>query len=101
VLRDPRVPTPETEIQSSVKTQLRIRDDITSVSDTVNQIEWLRKQLEVIETMLRPPKKKERERPPFAEPDDFEEPEPAPAQNQTQSRLAQDRRGNGQETASR
>lgn len=90
VLRDPRVPTPEAEIQSSVKTQLRIRDDITSVSDTVNQIEWLRKQLEVIETMLRPPKKKERERPPFAEPDDFEEPEPAPAQDEAQTKRKAD-----------
>jgi hypothetical protein len=86
ILRDPRIPTPEGDIETSVKTQLRIRDDITRVSDTVNQIEWLRKQLEVIETMLRPPKKKERERPPFAEPDDFEEPEPAPAGDEAQTK---------------
>ena len=82
VLADPRIPASEADIESSVKTQLRIRDDITRVSDTVNQIEWLRKQLEVLETMLRPPKKKEKERPPFAEPDDFDEPEPAPAQDE-------------------
>ncbi len=86
VLRDPRVPASEGDIESSVQTQLRIRDDITHVSDTVNQIEWLRKQIEVIETMLRPPKKKERERPPFAEPDDFDEPEPAPAQDEAQTK---------------
>jgi hypothetical protein len=86
VLPDPRVPTSQGDIEASVKTQLRIRDNITKVSDTVNQIEWLRKQLEVIETMLRPPKKKERERPPFAEPDDFEEPEPAPAQEEAQTK---------------
>ena len=82
VVRDPRIPTPEAELASSVKTLLRIRDDISQVSDTVNQIEWLRKQIEVLETMLRPPKKTPRERPPFAEADDYEEPEPAPAQDE-------------------
>ena len=86
VLPDPRVSTPAAEIESSVKTQLRIRDDITRASDTVNQIEWLRKQLEVVETMLRPPKKRERERPPQVEADDFEEPEPAPAEDEAQSK---------------
>jgi photosystem II stability/assembly factor-like uncharacterized protein len=86
ILPDPRVPASEADIESSVKTQLRIRDDITRVSDTINQIEWLRKQIEVIETMLRPPKKKEKERPPSAEPDDEDEPEPAPAEDEAQSK---------------
>jgi photosystem II stability/assembly factor-like uncharacterized protein len=86
ILPDPRISASEADIESSVKTQLRIRDDITRVSDTINQIEWLRKQLEVIETMLRPPKKKEKERPPSAEPDDEEEPEPAPAEDEAQSK---------------
>ncbi|MGB6899989.1 MAG: hypothetical protein WBE12_15430, partial [Candidatus Acidiferrum sp.] len=86
VLPDPRVSTPESGIEASVKTQLRIRDDITQVSDTVNQIEWLRKQIEVIQSMLRPPKKKEEEKPPFAEPDDYDEPEPAPAQEEAQTK---------------
>ncbi|HMD06403.1 MAG TPA: hypothetical protein VKH63_02645 [Candidatus Acidoferrum sp.] len=86
ILPDPRIPTSEADIESSVKTQLRIRDDITRASDTFNQIEWLRKQIEVIETMLRPPKKKEKERPPSAEPDDFDEPEPAPAEDDAQSK---------------
>ena len=86
LLRDPRISASESDVESSVKTQLQIRDDITKVSDTVNQIEWLRKQIEVIETMLRPPKKKPRERPAFAEPDDFEEPEPAPAEDEAQSK---------------
>src|SRR5271168_4043451 len=86
VLPDPRIPTSQADIESSVKTQLRIRDDITRASDTINQIEWLRKQIEVIETMLRPPKKKEKERPPSAEPDDFDEPEPAPAEDESQSK---------------
>ncbi len=80
VLRDPRSPGSESDIKASVKTLLRISDDITSVSATVNQIEWLRKQLEVIETMLRPPK--EKERPVMGEEDeDFPEPEPAAEQS--------------------
>jgi photosystem II stability/assembly factor-like uncharacterized protein len=86
VLRDPRISSSEADVESSVKTQLRIRDDITRTSDTVNQIEWLRKQMEVLETMLRPPKKKASERPPAAEADDYDEPEPAPAQDETQSK---------------
>ena len=86
VLPDPRISTSAADIASSVKTQLRIRDDITRASDTVNQIEWLRKQLEVIETMLRPPKKRYRERPPQVEADDFEGPEAAPAEDEAQSK---------------
>jgi hypothetical protein len=86
VVPDPRIAASEADIEASVKTQLRIRDDITRASDTINQIEWLRKQMEVLETMLRPPKKKEKEKPQFAEPDDFEEPEPAPAEDEAQSK---------------
>ncbi|MGB2645093.1 MAG: hypothetical protein WBG02_05225 [Candidatus Acidiferrum sp.] len=90
VLPDPRVTTSEAAIESSVKMQLRIRDDITETSNTVNQIEWLRKQMEVIETMLRPPKKAEGDRPPMAEADDYDEPEPAPAQDEAQSKKKAD-----------
>jgi hypothetical protein len=83
VLRDPHSPGSEEDIHASVKTLLRISDDITSVSATINQIEWLRKQLEVIETMLRPPKKKEKEKPALGgeEDEDFPEPEPAAEQS--------------------
>jgi photosystem II stability/assembly factor-like uncharacterized protein len=83
VLRDPRSPGSEADLASSVKTLLRIRDDIGRVSDTVNQIEWLRKQLEVIETMLRPPKKKERDKPQLPDDNDEDFAEPAPAAEQT------------------
>ena len=101
VLPDPRISTPESGIEESVKTQLRIRDDITQVSDTVNQIEWLRKQIEVIAAMLRPPKKKESESllrksraitmsqsPRLA---------PQELSRKAQGRTPQDRRSNGQE----
>jgi len=83
VLRDPRSPGSESDINASVKTLLRISDDITSVSATINQVEWLRKQLEVIETMLRPPKKKEKDKPQGVgeEDEDFPEPEPAAEQS--------------------
>ncbi|HUK16631.1 MAG TPA: hypothetical protein VLW65_09455 [Bryobacteraceae bacterium] len=36
----------EAEVQSSVRLQLRVRDDITNVSDMTNQLEWMRKQVE-------------------------------------------------------
>jgi hypothetical protein len=62
VAPDPRITTSDTDVQQSVKTLLAIRDDISHVSDTVNRIEWLRKQLEDIKAMLRPPKKKEEEK---------------------------------------
>jgi hypothetical protein len=76
ILRDPRSPGSDADIESSVKTQIRIRDDISGVADRVNQMEWLRKQIEVIEAMLRPPKKKEKEKPLVPdEEEDFGEPE--------------------------
>src|SRR5437899_869412 len=83
VLLDPKSPGSEADINASVKTLLRISDDITSVSATVNQIEWLRKQLEVIETMLGPPKKKEKEKPQGMGEDDEDFPEPEPAAEQS------------------
>lgn len=82
LLRDPRAPGSDADIELSVKTLLRIRSNISRASDTVNQIEWLRKQLEVIETMLRPPKKKEGDKTVF-DGDDDEGDEPADAPPQT------------------
>lgn len=80
ILRDPRAPGNDADIELSVKTLLRINADIDRVSDTVNQLEWLRKQTEVVESMLRPPKKKEKEKA-AADEDDYDEGEagaPAP-----------------------
>jgi hypothetical protein len=80
ILRDPRAPGSDADIELSVKTLLRIRTDLNQVSDTVNQIEWLRKQIEVIETMLRPPKKKEKDKAQADDDDDdYEGPPGAPA----------------------
>ncbi|HEV2222574.1 MAG TPA: hypothetical protein VGR84_06190 [Candidatus Acidoferrales bacterium] len=52
ILRDPNVPSSDAEIESSVRALLRIRDDITTTSDMVNQIEWMRKQLGDVQSML-------------------------------------------------
>ena len=86
VLRDPRITASDADIEQSVKTLTAIRDDISHVSDTVNQIEWLRKQLEDIKAMLRPPKKKEEEKKETAaEEDEYEGPKFAPAPPQALS----------------
>jgi len=51
--------SPETPAQTAarVKTLLHVRDDISSVSAMVNQIEWLRKQLQTVESTLKADKK--------------------------------------------
>ena len=79
VVSDPRSPGTEADIQLSVKTLLKIRDNISHVSDSVNQLEWLRKQLEVIQTMLRPGKPPEKSPPVIVEDGDEDEPEPPAA----------------------
>ena len=58
ILRDPHAPGSPEDIDLSVKTLLEIRDDINQASDLVNRMEWLRKQIEVDESMLRPAAKK-------------------------------------------
>jgi photosystem II stability/assembly factor-like uncharacterized protein len=85
ILRDPRGPATEADIAESVKTLLRIRGDIEHVSDQVNQMEWMRKQLEIIKAMLAPAKKKEEEKPDADDDDDYEGPAPAPALSQPAS----------------
>ena len=79
VLSDPHAPGSPADIELSVKTLLQIRDDINRVSDLVNRIEWLRKQIEVIEASLRPAKKSDKPKPPKAEDDDDDDAEPSKA----------------------
>jgi photosystem II stability/assembly factor-like uncharacterized protein len=79
ILPDPRSPASAADIQLSVKTLLRIRNDIEHVSDEVNQMEWMRKQLEVIKTMTRPEKKKDAEPHEAGDDEDYEGPSTAPA----------------------
>ena len=79
ILRDPRAPGSDADIQASVKTLLKIRDDISQASDTVNQVEWLRKQLEVIEAMLRPAQESDKHEAPITEEEDEYDSQPPPA----------------------
>ena len=58
ILKDPHAPGTDADIDASVKTLLRIRDDITHTSDMVNRIEWMRKQLEDVSAMLASQKSK-------------------------------------------
>ena len=46
ILRDPKVPTSQADLDLSVKLQLRLRDDISTAADMVNTLEVMRKQLE-------------------------------------------------------
>jgi len=46
ILRDPKVPTSQADLDLSVKLQLRLRDDISAAADMVNTLEVMRKQLE-------------------------------------------------------
>ncbi len=53
IVRAPQIKTTDAELEASVKMQLRIRDDINAVSDMVNQIEWMRKQMDDVQKMMR------------------------------------------------
>jgi len=57
VAADPRTPEAPAQTAARVKTLLHVRDDISTVSDMVNQIEWLRKQLQTVESTLKANKK--------------------------------------------
>jgi len=92
LVSDPRSPASDADLQLSVKTLLTIRDNISHVSDSVNQIEWLRKQLETILAMLRPAKPAEKPQPVIVEEGDEADPEPAPAPPRVLSEVEQQQR---------
>jgi hypothetical protein len=46
ILRPPDSHGTDADLQSSVKLQIKVRDDISLVSDMTNQLEWMRRQLE-------------------------------------------------------
>jgi photosystem II stability/assembly factor-like uncharacterized protein len=79
ILSDPHGPGSPADIEASVKTLIRIRDDISHVADLVNRIEWLRKQLETIKAMLQPSKSEDRPEPPIAEENDEYDEHPSKA----------------------
>jgi hypothetical protein len=46
ILRPPSSHGSDADLEASVRLQVKVRDDITTAADMVNQIEWMRKQLE-------------------------------------------------------
>ncbi len=53
IVRDPASTGSDADLAQQTKLQLRIRSDINSASGMVNQIEWMRKQLDDLQKMLR------------------------------------------------
>jgi photosystem II stability/assembly factor-like uncharacterized protein len=53
ILLDPKSTGTEADIRATVNLQLRIREDINRVSDMVNRIEWIRKQLDDMQKMFK------------------------------------------------
>jgi len=52
IVKDPKIATSDADLEASVKLQLRIRDDVTSAADMINQMEIMRKQLEDMQKAL-------------------------------------------------
>ena len=50
--KDPNSAGSETDIQAQIKILLEIRDNINSIVDMINQIEWLRKQMNDLQALL-------------------------------------------------
>ncbi|MBZ5604642.1 MAG: sialidase [Acidobacteriia bacterium] len=53
IIRDPSSHGSDDDLRAQMKLQSRIRDDINAAADMVNQLEWMRKQLDDIQKMLR------------------------------------------------
>ena len=63
---------------------MKIRDDISQVSDLINHIEWLRKQTEVIVAMLTRPRIPTNRKRAVAEADDEYDAHPSKAPHRTE-----------------
>jgi hypothetical protein len=53
LMRDPNHSSTVADLEALTRVQLRIRDDINATSDIVNQLEWMRKQLEDLQKKAR------------------------------------------------
>jgi len=53
ILKDPNSIASDADLEASVRMQLKIRDDISATSDIVNQLEWMRRQVEALQKMAR------------------------------------------------
>ena len=61
IVKDPKNLANDLDLETSFKMQLQIRDDISKTADAVNRIEWMRKQISVLEAMARSEGKKGRD----------------------------------------
>jgi len=52
ILKDPKIPGSDADLASSLKLQLRIREDVTESADMINQIEIVRRELEEVQRGL-------------------------------------------------
>jgi hypothetical protein len=52
IVKNPKADARDADLSAAFQFQLRIRDDITKTATTVNKLEWMRKQLDVIARML-------------------------------------------------
>ncbi len=52
VLKDPRDPSTQADLEANLKTQIRLRNDLNETSDMINHLEWTRKQLADVQEML-------------------------------------------------
>jgi hypothetical protein len=53
IVKDPNSASTDADLEATFRLQLQIRDDINATSDIVNQLEWMRKQLEEVQKMAR------------------------------------------------
>ncbi len=53
IVKDPKIPSSQADLDLSVKLQLRLRDDISAAADMINTIEVMRKQLEDVQKAYR------------------------------------------------
>ena len=53
ILRDPRIPATDADLDVSVKLQLRLREDISASADMINKMEIMRKQIADMKTALK------------------------------------------------
>jgi hypothetical protein len=53
IVKDPNVAATDSDLQAAVKLQLRVSNAITKAADMTNQIEWIRKQFEDDQKMLK------------------------------------------------
>jgi hypothetical protein len=52
IVKNPKADASDADLSAAFQFQLRIRDDISKTSTTVNKLEWMRKQIDVIARML-------------------------------------------------